>query len=353
MVGSRSIQFFNKTNLILLGIILSSLIAFYGIIIFWPQNNPSDDVKIVIPRGATLATVGDVLVKQKILSNRKSFMMAVKTLGHETNIPAGTFRLVDATTNYSIIYQLVYGQPMLKRITLLEGWTMDKIIDELTQKLSLSREKLTALCYDPQFATIQGLPGTTLEGFLYPDTYLFTEGLSPREVLTTIIGEYKENVTDALLKDAERRGFLELEIITLASIIEGEAIYDSERPVISAVYHNRLRRGMRLQADPTIQYIIEDGPRRLFNRDLRIDSPYNTYLNNGLPPGPINNPGLESIKAAVYPAENDFLYFVARGDGYHTFSRTQKEHIRAKQKFQRIRRKVWLEQRQNRGSNGE
>ena len=128
-------------------------------------------------------------------------------------------------------------------------------------------------------------------------------------------------------------------MITLASIIEGEAIYNSERSTISAVYHNRLKLGMKLQADPTIQYIIKDSPRRLLNKDLKIDSPYNTYLHNGLPPAPVNNPGKASILAALFPEENEFLYFVARGDGYHTFSKTQEEHNRAKREFQKFRRK--------------
>ena len=143
---------------------------------------------------------------------------------------------------------------------------------------------------------------------------------------------------------AQELGMSMLEIIALASIIEGEAIYDSERSIISAVYHNRLKKGMKLQADPTIQYIIDDGPRRLLNRDLKIESPYNTYLNYGLPPGPINSPGLESLRAAVSPADADFLFFVANGEGYHTFSRTEAEHNVAKKKLQRHRRKVKRQQ---------
>ncbi|MDZ7265633.1 MAG: endolytic transglycosylase MltG, partial [candidate division KSB1 bacterium] len=129
-------------------------------------------------------------------------------------------------------------------------------------------------------------------------------------------------------------------ILTLASIIEGEAMVDSERVLVSAVYHNRLQRGMLLQADPTIQYIIPDGPRRLLNRDLRIDSPYNTYLHAGLPPGPVNNPGLRSIYAALNPAPVDYLYLVARGDGTHIFSRNLREHQIAKQKFDMYRKMV-------------
>ena len=139
---------------------------------------------------------------------------------------------------------------------------------------------------------------------------------------------------------AQELGLSILEVITLASIIEGEAIYDSERSIISAVYHNRLKKGMKLQADPTIQYIIDDGPRRLLKDDLKIKSNYNTYLYKGLPPGPINNPGRESIIAALYPSVNEYLYFVAKGDGYHTFTKNEKDHNEAKRKFQEVRRRV-------------
>jgi UPF0755 protein len=153
-----------------------------------------------------------------------------------------------------------------------------------------------------------------------------------------MIEHYQSQITTDLRKRMAELGMAEKEVLTLASIIEGEAIYNRERPIISGVYHDRLNMGMRLQADPTIQFIVEGAPRRLLNKDLKIKSPYNTYMNEGLPPGPINNPGIESIRAALYPAETDFLYFVAKGDGYHTFSTTEKQHNKAKRNFQKIRR---------------
>ena len=137
------------------------------------------------------------------------------------------------------------------------------------------------------------------------------------------------------------------EVVTLASIIEGEARIDEERPVISAVYHNRLRQKMRLQADPTVQYALEDGPRRLFYRDYAIDSPYNTYRVRGLPPGPIMSPGEASLRAALHPADVDYVYFVSQGDGSHLFSRTAAEHGRAKSKTYRARRDGWRQQARN------
>ena len=189
---------------------------------------------------------------------------------------------------------------------------------------------------------IKGLQinSNTLEGYLFPETYYFFEGVDEISVIKRLVKEHKRFWNDANISKADSLGFTPYEIITLASIIEGEAIYDSERSIISAVYHNRLKIGMKLQADPTVQYIIDDGPRRLLNRDLRIKSPYNTYMYKGLPPGPINSPGRQSLIAALSPQNNDYLYFVAKGDGYHTFSKNEKEHERAKRAFQRVRKKV-------------
>ena len=184
-----------------------------------------------------------------------------------------------------------------------------------------------------------GINSTTFEGYLFPNTYQLSEDVDAEGVINTMVSEYSRNITSSMRKRMSEIGFSETEVLTLASIIEGEAIYNSERPRISGVYHNRLKKRMRLQADPTIQYIIKDSPRRLLNKDLKIKSPYNTYQNYGLPPGPINNPGIESIKAALYPEQVDFLFFVAKGDGYHTFTKTENEHNKAKREFQKIRRK--------------
>jgi len=197
---------------------------------------------------------------------------------------------------------------------------------------------LLELIENEKFISKHGIKSRSLEGYLSPDTYFFFEGESPESVLAQLIKEYKTFWNNDNYKRAKELNFTEHEVVTLASIIEGEAIYDSERSKISAVYHNRLNINMRLQADPTIQYIIPDSPRRLLNKDLKIISAYNTYLHKGLPPGPINSPGKESIRAALYPEKNDFIYFVATGDGYHTFSTNENDHNRAKRKLQKLRR---------------
>ena len=152
-----------------------------------------------------------------------------------------------------------------------------------------------------------------------------------------------------MLRKLNEMSFTPHQVLTLASIIEGEALLDEERPVIASLYHNRLKRGMKLQADPTIQYIIKGPPRRLLIKDLKIDSPYNTYIYKGLPPGPINNPGEASIRATIFPADTNYLYMVAVGDGSHTFSRTLSEHNKAKEAFDKVRREVARE-RKNKGN---
>ena len=235
---------------------------------------------------------------------------------------------------------MVYGVPSLKKITILEGWTINDIANELDKKLKINKKKFLRLCHDKKRVKLFNLQGNSFEGYLFPDTYTFAEGIDPNLVLNRMVNEFNNNISKSMKVQAQELGMSILEIITLASIIEGEAIYDSERSIISAVYHNRLKKGMKLQADPTIQYIIDDGPRRLLNDDLKIQSNYNTYLNFGLPPGPINNPGKESIIAALYPSVNDYLYFVARGDGYHTFTKNEKDHNKAKRKFQEVRRQA-------------
>ena len=322
------------------GIIIASILAFYLLVIYWPQSNPYERVEINIPKGVTLSQIGNILKEKSIISNKRTFAMAVKSLGHEKNIPAGTYVLHNALNNRAIINQLVYGVPSLKSITVLEGWNIYQIANELEKELKISKKTFLRLCNDQRVIKLFNLEGNSLEGYLFPDTYTFAEGVDPYLVLTRMVNEFINNITKSMEVQAQEMNMSLLEVITLASIIEGEAIYDSESAIISAVYHNRLKRGMKLQADPTIQYIIDDGPRRLLNNDLKIESKYNTYLYRGIPPGPINSPGKESIIAALYPSVNEYLYFVARGDGYHTFSTNEKDHNKAKKKFQEVRRRV-------------
>lgn len=315
-------------------------LAFYWLVVFWPQKEQPFPVKIEVPKGASLVNVAKTLASEEVINNPGSFILATRLMGYEKSIQAGVFSLTDTRSNYYIIHQLVNGSPVLGRVMIPEGLRIEEIAELFHKQLGIDKGKFVLLCHNKRFVRSQlGKDLESLEGFLFPETYYFNEGESEENIITTMIKQYRNLFTNSLKSQAADFGFTELEILTLASIIEGEAIYNSERPEISAVYHNRLQLGMKLQADPTIQYIIEDGPRRLLRKDLKIDSPYNTYLYPGLPPSPINNPGKESILAALNPVESDFLFFVAKGDGYHTFTRTEKDHSKAKRDFQKIRQK--------------
>ena len=336
-----AVNFQNKPVFLFGGIIAMSItIALVVLVLFWPQPNPSSVSKVTVITGSTLGEISKQLYEKKIISNEQMFRWAVQVMGKEKEIPVGTFQLVDTQSNYDIIKQLVYGSPELIKVRLLEGWSVKKIAAHLNDVMGFEPDEILDISKDYHFLKKHKIKASTVEGYLFPDTYLFFNGDSPTSVLDNVVSEYKNFWRDAFRDRARELNMTEHEVVTLASIIEGEAIYDKERPTISGVYHNRLNRGMRLQADPTIQYIIKDGPRRLLNRDLKIDSPYNTYKYEGLPPGPINSPGEQSLIAALYPEENEYLFFVARGDGYHTFTTNEKDHNNAKKQLQKLRREL-------------
>ena len=315
-------------------------LTFYLTVNYWPQTNIDSMKKVRIDHGTTLSNISDKLNKRGLVTNKWVFEFLTKIKGLEKSMQAGTFRVSNVHTNNEVINNIVFGSPDRKKITFLEGWNMNQVAKHLSKELNFNYSEVLKLFSDEALIQELQVNSNTLEGYLFPETYYFFEGVDEISVIKRLVKEHKRFWNDANISKADSLGFTPYEIITLASIIEGEAIYDSERSIISAVYHNRLKIGMKLQADPTVQYIIDDGPRRLLNRDLRIKSPYNTYMYKGLPPGPINSPGRQSLIAALSPQNNDYLYFVAKGDGYHTFSKNEKEHERAKRAFQRIRKKV-------------
>ena len=315
-------------------------LTFYFTINYWPQTNIGSTKKVRIDHGTTLSNISDKLKKKGLVTNKWVFEFLTKIKGLEKSMQAGTFRVSNVHTNHEVINSIVLGTPDIKKITFLEGWNMNQVATHLSRELNFNYSEVLKLLSDEELIQELQVSSNNLEGFLFPETYYFFEGVDITSVIKRLVKEHKKFWNDTNLSKADSLGFTPYEITTLASIIEGEAIYDSERPIISAVYHNRLKIGMKLQADPTVQYIIDDGPRRLLNKDLRIKSPYNTYMYQGLPPGPINSPGRQSLIAALSPQNNDYLYFVARGDGYHTFSKNEKEHERAKRAFQRVRKKV-------------
>lgn len=308
----------------------------------------SENRRIVkIERGSSLSEIGKVLFKDGVIDSQKEFVWISKLFGYEKKLKTGKYEIPGETSYYYLLRLLYSGENIQEKITIPEGSRTEKIASILQEKIGIDEENFISLLNDQSFIRSFGLETPSLDGFLLPETYNLYWGMNEQEIITIFIKEFKKILTDSVITNISESEFTLRDYVILASIIEGEAVHNEERSIISAVFHNRLRLNIRLQADPTIQYIISDGPRRLLNEDLEIDSPYNTYRYGGLPPGPICNPGRKSILAAIYPANEDYLYFVARGDGYHTFSRNTKEHFLAKRKLDELRRQLKREQKLN------
>lgn len=298
------------------------------------------DVEITIEKGMTLHQVAALLEEKRLIANRGDFRWAAWILRVEQKIQPGKFLLPRGVSNSQIIRYLLKPGILTRNVTIPEGLTVKQIAGILQRELNVDSTEFARLCQDSSFAGDLGIGVELLEGFLFPDTYNFYLDSTPRDIIERMVKQFLVVFDDSLRVHLQDVGMSILEAVTLASIIQGEFMIAEEAPLVSAVYHNRLKRGIVLAADPTIQYVISDGPRRLLNKDIEIDSPYNTYKYRGLPPGPVNNPGRIALEAAVRPAEVKYLYFVAKGDGSHAFNVTHSGHERDKAKFQHVRRKV-------------
>lgn len=283
-----------------------------------------DFVRVEIPQGASAGQIASILKKNKIITSPFWFKVCTKLSGAGKLLRSGTFLLNENMASEEVIWRLTNDPGVeLIKIIIPEGWRVEEIARELKKREIIDNEELF----------IQLTKERELEGKLFPSTYLFAKNTPITLVIKTMQNEYDKNISPII--KAIRSDFNENQILTLASIVEREATYDDERPKIAAVYINRYKIGKRLEADPTVQYALGYIPEenrfwkgRLLYRDLKLDNPYNTYRYNGLPPGPIANPGLNSIKAVLSPKE-DFtaLYFVADNTGRHVFSETYDQHI--------------------------
>lgn len=264
----------------------------------------------------------------------------MRILGLSRELQAGSYVFRDHLSNYRLLEMLHQGKVQLIKLTFPEGMTIQNMAALADSVLGIPSSEFIAKTRDPGFIRSLGVEGESFEGYLFPNTYLLPQFTTADELIRMMVAQFNVEYTDTLVARTEQMGETVHDVLTLASIVEGEALLDSERPVIASLYINRLRIGMPLQADPTIQFLIPNGPRRLLKDDLEIDSPYNTYKNRGLPPGPVNNPGLASILAVLYPDTTRYLYMVANGDGSHTFSTNIEQHIQAKKRFDKVRRYV-------------
>jgi len=343
----------NKKNVILIiSVVLITVAITSGSVLFVLYSSNSqisigEPKIVVIKKGMNVKKIAKVLHFENVINHPGRFVFAAKILRISNELKAGRYQFEKEQSNTDFLNKLKEGKVSSIKITIPEGLQTKQIISILTKNLNVDSVKLTNLIHDSLFVSSLKIPAFSLDGFIFPETYQFFWEQDEKEILGRLVDHFWELVNDTLLTKIQEKGFALLEIISLASLIQGEAIDVNEMPTISGVYHNRLQKNMLLQADPTLQFIISDGPRRLTNTDKKIDSSYNTYLYPGLPPGPINNPGLDAIVAAINPANVPYLYFVANGNGGHTFSRNLEEHLQAKSQFDKIRREHYRKRKSN------
>jgi UPF0755 protein len=284
--------------------------------------------RITIPRGATLGAVAESLHAHQLIRSPRLFKLYATATGRQRDIQAGTFELPANASMGEVLGTLVSGTEALEQLILPEGLMLRELPERIRDQIGIDPDSFLAAASDPELLSEVGAPAENLEGYLYPSTYYVTVSATARDVVRQMVAEFELRWRPEWDERLAELGMTRHQIVILASIIEGEVRYPPDAQFVSSVYHNRLARSMRLQADPTVIYAL-GRRRRLYQRDYQTESPYNTYLINGLPPGPINQPSAASIEAALFPADTDFLYFVARPDGKHIFSRTHREHLAA------------------------
>lgn len=279
--------------------------------------------------------IAQILREAGVIGSSWAFLTLAYLQGSITRLHAGEYEFSPGISLRDVLRKLEAGRVISHQITIPEGFNAQEIAWFLASERLADAERFLELAREPGFAEKLGVSAPGLEGYLFPDTYRLMRGMGEEEILRVMVNRFRRVVPPDLAERAEAVGLDLHETVTLASLIEKEAQLARERPLISAVFHNRLRRKMPLQSDPTAVYGLPEATRRIRASDLQRDTPYNTYRIPGLPPGPIANPGLGAILAAVTPAKVNYLYFVAKNDGSHVFSRTLSEHNQAVELYQR------------------
>lgn len=312
-------------------IVLAWLIAF----VIPYHDAGGKGVVLTIPRGTPADQVYRKISHDNLVSNIFLFKFFSKAFGIEREIKAGKYLFAGHYSDYDVLSLISSGRSnLLVHVTIPEGMTVRQIAGICRRDLGADSAAFARAALSDSMAQVLGIPSTTLEGYLFPETYDFYYGTKPGEIMERMTAEFKKFFNDSLRTRAREIGYSVDQVVTMASIVEAEAQLDSERAIIASVYYNRLRKRMPLEADPTIEYALGEHT-KIYYKDLRIKSPYNTYEHYGLPPTPICNPGMKSIIAALYPDTTRYLYFVANGKGGHVFSVTFRAHKRAIRAYRR------------------
>ncbi len=320
-----------------LGLPLVAALFFYNIYYSHPAS-PSFPVEVRVEAGDSFATVTRKLREQQVVTNGIFFSLWARLHGLEKKIHQGLYRFDANAAPWEVLERLVSGKGIFHSVTIPEGLTVKEIADLLDKMQIAKREKFLAVAADPSLLTALGLGDRGLEGYLFPSTYHFTPAMPERDIIVAMAEQFRRSSQPLLAKKSPATAQLSFhDLLTLASIVEKETGVEAERGLVAAVFHNRLKRQMPLQSDPTVIYGLKNFTGNLTKKDLRDDNPYNTYRIGALPPGPICNPSLSSIKAVLQPADVPYLYFVSKNDGTHAFSETLEAHNHAVKTYQPVR----------------
>jgi UPF0755 protein len=321
-------------TIISLFLLTAGIVIMLGAYLTAPVLEHGEDRVFIIQKGMNLREISGMLEENGLIRSSMAFILRAKFKGNGHMVRAGEYILNPSMTPERIMEMFVKGEVVAYNVTLPEGYTIEQIADVLSSYGLIGKGQFLQYVNQSGIEKMYGFQGPGLEGYLYPDTYRFTRGLNEKAIVDTMIMRFRE-MTASLNDRIKESGMSLHEVVTLASIVEKETGNPDERPLIASVFFNRLSKKMRLDSDPTVIYGIKDFSGNITKRDLSTNNPYNTYVINGLPLGPIANPGIDSIRAVLYPAETDFLYFVSKNNGSHQFSKSLAEHNRAVRIYQK------------------
>ncbi len=320
---------------VILTLILIFAIIFYSKYIA-PVSWGGTDQIVTIPDGAGIKAIAHQLESTGFIRNASAFYL-LSLFQKDESLKAGEYHLNPGMSPFEILKIIRKGRVVQHKVTIPEGFNIFQIADLLEQKGLAKKKIFLEMCSDPGILKNWKIKGTTAEGYLFPETYFFNKGIPEKRILDTMVKNFWKIFTPQMTERGKELGFTLHDIVTMASLIEKETALPEERSLVSAVFHNRLKARIRLQCDPTVIYGIENFDGNLTKKDLRRVTPYNTYRKRGLPHGPIANPGMGCLMAALYPASVNYKYFVSRNDGSHEFSETLHQHNRAVLKYQKRR----------------
>jgi UPF0755 protein len=302
-----------------------------------PIGGSETSAVVWIKPGQRFSETAVQLRKAGLVNSPGKFRLIARLTGSDRRIRAGEYRLSASMTPREMLETMVRGKSLMHRVVIPEGLTLCEIGQILEEAQLASQQAFLEAASDPEVLETFDIDGDTLEGYLFPETYDFPKGITSEEIVQAMVDHFFSVFSPTWMQRADEMGLTVHEVVTLAAIVEKETGTPEERPLIAGVFLNRLKRGMRLESDPTVIYGMDDFNGNLTRKDLETPTPYNTYQIKGLPPGPIANPGKASLEAVLYPLDNPYLFFVSKNDGSHHFSQTLAEHNRMVRQYQRRR----------------